>query len=67
MNDISTVPMYIPILISLAILMVPGVAIETYWWLQDRRRSQRGEAVWGVDERRARGPLSREEEERTAA
>lgn len=41
MNDVSTVPMYIPILVSLAILMVPGVMIESYWWWNARRRNER--------------------------
>jgi hypothetical protein len=41
MSDISVVPMYIPIVVSLAILMVPGVAIESYWWWMDRRHMRR--------------------------
>jgi hypothetical protein len=60
MNDISTVPMYVPIIVSLAFLMVPGIVIESYWWWNDRRAHR--EAL-----RPARGPLLTPEGEESRA
>jgi hypothetical protein len=66
MNDISMVPMYVPIIVSLAILMVPGVVIESYWWWNDRRL-EREANLRRAEVRPVRGPLTREEQESSAA
>lgn len=62
MDDYSVSQLYAGILISLAILVVPGIVVEAYWWWQERERRARP-ASWTREDTHP----PREREEKRAA
>ncbi|MGZ3650603.1 MAG: hypothetical protein ACXVB9_13005 [Bdellovibrionota bacterium] len=43
--------LYFGTLISLAILVVPGIVIESYWWWNDRKRHEAERAMRRAENR----------------
>ena len=51
MGEYSMNQLYFGTLISLAILVVPGVVIESYWWWSDRKGHEAERAIRRAEER----------------